>query len=260
MYHDVLPDTGSDDSGFAGADARSYKLTTTQFHRHLDLIAAALGGREPLCLPEPAAAASAGEAVVLTFDDGGTSTVSRIVPALRPRGWRAYFFVTTDFIDTRGFVTSEGLRELHAAGHVVGSHSASHPLRMSSLPYEALCREWRESRARLEDLLSAPVTAASVPGGYYSRPVATAAAQAGIRALFTSEPQRSMTMIDGMAVIGRFSVTRRTPDNAVVSLASGQHGEALRQRLVWDMKKIAKVFGGKAWLAARRKFFELRSR
>ena len=38
IYHDVLVDGGPDDSGFAGADALSYKLTETQFHRHLGLI------------------------------------------------------------------------------------------------------------------------------------------------------------------------------------------------------------------------------
>jgi peptidoglycan/xylan/chitin deacetylase (PgdA/CDA1 family) len=257
IYHDVLGDAGSDDSGFAGADALSYKLTETQFHRHLSLIAAVLGVGGPLCLSEPAAGTTAGGAVILTFDDGGASAPTRILRALRQRSWRAHFFVTTEFIGTRGFVTPQGLRELHAAGHVVGSHSASHPLRMSYLPHDAMCREWRDSRARLEDSLSAPVTTASVPGGYYSRAVATAAAEAGIRVLFTSEPRRSVTTVNGIAVVGRFSITRRTPDGDVVSLASGRHGAALRQRLAWGGKKVVKRFGGEAWLAARRKFFEL---
>ena len=257
IYHDVLVDGGPDDSGFAGADALSYKLTETQFHRHLDLIAAILHVGAPVCLSDPSADTTVGGAVVLTFDDGGASAPTRILPALRQRNWRAHFFVTTDFIGARGFVTPQGLRELQAAGHVVGSHSASHPLRMSSLSHEAMCREWGDSRARLEDLLSAPVTAASVPGGYYSRAVATAAAQSGIRMLFTSEPRRSVRTVDGMAVVGRFSVTRRTPDADVVSLASGRHAAALRQRLAWGTKKVAKRLGGEAWLAARRKLFEL---
>jgi len=260
IYHDVLMDGGPDDSGFAGADALSYKLTETHFHRHLDLIAAALGGGAPLCLSDPAAQATVGDAVVLTFDDGGASTTTRILRALRQRGWRAHFFVTTDFIGARGFVTPQGLRELHAAGHVIGSHSARHPLRMSYLSHEAMCREWGDSRARLEDLLNAPVTAASVPGGYYSRTVASAAAESGIRMLFTSEPRRSVTMVNGIAVVGRFSVTRRTRDGEIVSLASGRHGAALRQRLMWDTKKVAKRLGGEAWLAARRKLFELGGR
>lgn len=260
IYHDVLVEGGPDDSGFAGADALSYKLTETQFHRHLDLIAAVLGVGAPLCLSDPTAGTTAGGAVVLTFDDGGASAPTRILPALRQRGWRAHFFVTTDFIGARGFVTAQGLRELQAAGHVVGTHSASHPLRMSRLPHEAMCREWGDSRARLEDLLGAPVTSASVPGGYYSRLVAMAAAEAGIRVLFTSEPRRSVTTIDGITVVGRFSVTRRTPEGEVVSLVSGHRGAALRQRVAWEAKKVAKLLGGEAWLAARRKLFELGGR
>jgi peptidoglycan/xylan/chitin deacetylase (PgdA/CDA1 family) len=260
IYHDVLVDGGPDDSGFKGADALFYKLTETQFHRHLDLIGAALGDCAPFCLPDPAAATSMGGAVVLTFDDGGASAPTRILRALSDRSWRAHFFVTTDFIGRKGFVTPEGLRELHTAGHLVGSHSASHPMRMSYLAPEAIRREWHDSRARLEDVLSAPVTVASVPGGYYSRVVATAAAEAGIRVLFTSEPRRSVITVDGIAVVGRFSVTRRTRDADVVSLASGQGGAALRQRLTWGAKKIAKQLGGEAWLAARRKLFELGGR
>jgi peptidoglycan/xylan/chitin deacetylase (PgdA/CDA1 family) len=259
IYHDVLVDGGPDDSGFAGADALSYKLTEAQFGRHLELIATALGVAAPLCVSDPAAATTAGNALVLTFDDGGASAPSRIMRALAERSWRAHFFVTTDFIDTKSFVTAAG-SELHGAGHIVGTHSASHPMRMSYLAHEAIRREWHDSRARLEDLLGAPVTAASVPGGYYSRTVATAAAEAGIRVLFTSEPRRSVTSVDGITVVGRFSVTRRTSDGDVVSLASGRHAAALRQRLVWGAKKIAKRLGGERWLTARRKLFELGGR
>jgi peptidoglycan/xylan/chitin deacetylase (PgdA/CDA1 family) len=260
IYHDVLVDDGPDDSGFAGADALSYKLTETEFHRHLDLIATVLGVGVPLCLSGAAADGTADGAVVLTFDDGGASAPTRILPALRQRGWRAHFFVPTDFIGARGFMTPSGLRELHAAGHIVGSHSASHPSRMSSLPHEAICREWRDSRVKLEDVLSAPVTAASVPGGYYSRSVAKAAAESGILMLFTSEPRRSVATVDGLSIVGRFSVTRRTRDGDVISLTSGRHRAALQQRLAWGAKKIAKRIGGEAWLAARRKLFELGGR
>jgi peptidoglycan/xylan/chitin deacetylase (PgdA/CDA1 family) len=260
IYHDVLADGGPDDSGFAGADALSYKLTEMQFHRHLGLIAAALGVGTPLCLSDGPVEAAVGDAVILTFDDGGASAPTRILHALSERGWRAHFFVTTDFIGARGFSTPQGLRELHAAGHVVGSHSASHPLRMSRLSREAMCHEWRDSRARLEDLLGAAVTAASVPGGYYSRTVASAAAESGIRVLFTSEPRRSVTTVAGIAVLGRFSVTRRTRDGDIVSLTSGHQGAALRQRLAWGTKKVAKRLGGAAWLVARRKIFELGDR
>jgi hypothetical protein len=66
-------------------------------------------------------------------------------------------------------------------------------------------------------------------------------------------------MVDGIAVVGRFSVTRRTAEGEVVSLASGRRGAALRQRLAWGAKKVVKRLAGEAWLTARRKFFELGS-
>ncbi len=259
IYHDVLADQGPDDSGFAGADALSYKLTETQLRRHLDLIGTALAGRAPGCVTDPTAA-QARDTLVLTFDDGGASAPTRILSALLERGWRAHFFITTDFIGRKSFVSAEGLREIQSAGHVIGSHSASHPPRMSHLPPERMRREWHDSRARLEDLLARQVTAGSVPGGFYSRAVARAAAEAGIRVLFTSEPRRSVAMVEGIAVIGRFSVTRRTPDRDIVSLACGDQAAAVRQRLVWGAKKVAKRLGGELWLAARRKLFELGSR
>ncbi len=261
IYHDVLQDGGPDDSGFPGADALSYKLTEAQFRRHLELIAAAAQGPvTPLRVSEPAAAMTPGSAVVLTFDDGGASAPIRILPALCARNWHAHFFVSTDFIGARGFVTASGLRELHRAGQLVGSHSASHPMRMSSLSPDALRREWCDSRRRLEDVLGAPVDTASVPGGYYSRAVATAAAESGYRVLFTSEPRRSVTVLDGTVVVGRFSVTRRTPEADIVSLASGGSRAAIQQRVAWSVKKVAKRLGGEAWLVARRKIFNLKSR
>src|SRR5215831_837014 len=67
IYHDVLVDDGPDDSGFAGADALSYKLSETQFHRHLDLIAAVLGVGAPRCLSDATADRTADGTVVLTF-------------------------------------------------------------------------------------------------------------------------------------------------------------------------------------------------
>ena len=47
IYHDVLADDGKDDSGFAGADAASYKLSAKRFARHLNIIGDVLGASRP---------------------------------------------------------------------------------------------------------------------------------------------------------------------------------------------------------------------
>ena len=76
-------------------------------------------------------------------------------------------------------------------------------------------REWSDSRDALEDLLGHPVTVASVPGGYFSAAVANAAADAGLRVLFTSEPTTKVSSHEDCTVIGRFTIRRgHAPDMA----------------------------------------------
>src|SRR4029078_6811863 len=98
------------------------------------------------------------------------------------------------------------IRALHARGHVIGSHSCSHPARMALCDGEQMRREWEESGPVLSDILGVPVRAASVPGGYFSNRVADAAARAGIRALFTSEPTTRVWPRGGLPTFGRYSI------------------------------------------------------
>src|SRR5690606_37803203 len=118
---------------------------------------------------------------------------------------------------------------LHQAGHVIGSHSRSHPLRFAELSPQAMRAEWSESRMVLEDMLGAEVRTASIPGGQYSRAAAEAAAEAGYRFLFTSEPVMRTHMVAGCRVIGRFTLRSSSTADAVESLVSGRRRERWRQ-------------------------------
>src|SRR5215212_4338294 len=150
-------------------------------------------------------------AVVFTFDDGGVSAITHTAGALEARGWRGHFFVTTDYVGRPGFLGPADIRELSRRGHTMGAHSCSHPVRMSHCTPAELRREWTESVGRLAEILGEPAAVASVPGGYYAPPVAEAAAEAGIRALFTSEPVSRVTHVGPCAVLGRYTLRRDTP-------------------------------------------------
>src|SRR5215469_7841937 len=143
MYHDVVENGDFASSGFPGEGAHVYKLRREDFERHLD----AIGKVE----------------VALTFDDGGVSFHRPIADLLEARGRRGHFFITTGRIGTPGFLTETELLDLKRRGHVIGSHSVSHPTRMSALSCVELDREWSMSIARLSDLLGERVTVASVP-------------------------------------------------------------------------------------------------
>jgi peptidoglycan/xylan/chitin deacetylase (PgdA/CDA1 family) len=233
MYHDVVENGNYSSSGFPGEGADIYKLDRREFLRQLEAIGAA-GGE-----------------VLLTFDDGGVSAYEPVAGMLEQFGWRGYFFITTDWIGRPGFLNAEQIRQLDRRGHVMGSHSCSHPTRMAREPRERLLAEWKGSTDRLAAIVEHPVTVASVPGGFYSRRVAQAAAQAGIETLFTSEPTASVRMVDGCRVLGRYVVVRGMGPEWAAGFASGKIAPRLRQALLWNAKRVAKALGGEVYLRVR---------
>ena len=225
LYHDVTPLQAEDSSGFAGPEAARYKLTPEEFARHLEALADKVA-RPPLATTTPnELRRAARDAWLLTFDDGGTSAITEIAGQLERRGWRGWFFISTDFIGTPSFCTRSQLRELHERGHVIGSHSCSHPERMSRCSPRQILDEWQRSRAVLSEIIGKPITTASVPGGFYSTKVARAAAMAGIEVLFNSEPTTRLSDVDGCLVVGRYCVYRGMSDSDVVCLI----GDPLRR-------------------------------
>ena len=248
MYHDVVEQGDFASSGFPGEAAHLYKLTREEFERHLAAIAAAIAST---AVPVATIHTLTPGAVLLTFDDGGSSFHHPIAPLLEARGWRGHFFITTDRIGAPGFLTEDQIRDLHRRGHIIGSHSCSHPVRMAALGRDALLREWRQSLDRLSTLLGEPVTIASVPGGYYSRQVGESARAAGVTALFTSEPTSQTASVNGCLLLGRFSLQRGMGPEWSAGFASGNPIWCLRQAALWKAKRIAKALGGSAYLKLR---------
>lgn len=267
MYHDVVADSGDwDASGFAGRDAALYKHTREQFAAHVEAIARA-ARRQPTTINElrdERARADVGRddaqrngggtrtPLLLTFDDGGRGAHESAADLVEARGWRGHFFVTAGRVGSPTFMTREQLRDLRARGHVVGSHSYSHPARMSALSDAELFEEWSSSLGALSDALGEPVTCASVPGGYFSRAVAEAASRAGVRVLFTSEPTARAHRVGECLVLGRYTILRRTPPREAAALAAGAFAPRAKQVAVWNAKKVLKWAGGEQYLRLRK--------
>ena len=235
MYHDVVEGANYGASGFPGHGADIYKIDKAEFARHLEAIRAAIGSDAP----------------VLTFDDGGVSAHSCVVGMLEQHGWRGYFFVTTDWIGRPGFLNEQQIRDLDRRGHVIGSHSCSHPARMAQVSREQMLREWRESTNRLAGIVGHPVKVASVPGGYYSRPVAEAAADAGVETLFTSEPTARVQTVKGCRVLGRYVLKGGMGAEWAAGFAAGKMLPRIRQAAFWKAKGVVKGLGGGLYLRVR---------
>jgi len=258
MYHDVVENGEFESSGFPGEDANVYKLRREDFEQQLEAIGIA-AAKDTIATIAERREWSGAAPVFLTFDDGGSTCSSVIAELLEKRGWRGHFFVTTGRIGQRGFVSEADVRDLHKRGHVIGSHSDSHPTRMAALAQAQMDAEWRESLARLSGIIGKSVRVASVPGGYYSREVGVSAAAAGIQVLFTSEPTASARVVDGCLILGRYVVMRGMGPRWAAGFAGGWRGPRWRQTALWKAKGAAKALGGSAYLRLRNAILERRA-
>jgi len=223
----------SDVSGFADSPARCGGT------RHLNL---------------PCVSDRVGRSVpwLLTFDDGGISAALCISKLLDKFGWVGHFFVVPSYTNTPGFLSAEQILELRRKGHIIGSHSWSHPARMDSLRWDELLSEWKKSVDGLTSILGEPVDVASVPGGWFSERVARAAFACGIRVLFTSEPTKRAYCVDGCLVLGRYTVRRgMAPGVSVRLLKATWSSEQVKQYVQWNARKFVKRLCGNYYLAVR---------
>jgi peptidoglycan/xylan/chitin deacetylase (PgdA/CDA1 family) len=263
LFHDVYA-SDPHESGFRSPAADRYKLTVPNFEAQLDGLAAVDVGTPWLAtefartteppIPDPASRIAA----VITFDDGGESYYTVAAARLEELGWRGHCFVTTNFIGHRGFLTASQLRELDARGHLIGSHSASHPARFNSLTLAGMRSEWSDSRQKLEDILGHAVTVGSVPGGYFSPDVAQTAADAGLRVLFTSEPTTRMAPAHDLLLIGRFTIRCGHPPDAAQRFVAAAPWARCGAWIGWNTKALVKPLLGASyariadWLLAPR--------
>lgn len=243
MYHDVVGPDGGD----RGLPPDVYSVTPGSFRQHLDRI-----GQFVDTPPQRGDVRSSATAPwMLTFDDGGASGVA-VGEELARRSWVGHFFIVTDAVGRDGFMDWDEIRALAKMGHVIGSHSCSHPDRMAACSWDQLLDEWSRSAAILAEELAGPVPTASVPGGLYSNAVGRAAAAAGYRTLFTSLPSQRVRAIDGCALIGRYAIRRDTSAEDAAAAAAGGRLQWARQRAGWTVRGTAKALGGRHYETVRR--------
>jgi peptidoglycan/xylan/chitin deacetylase (PgdA/CDA1 family) len=217
LFHDVFSSDASE-SGFSSPAADRYKLTIAAFEAQLASLARV--ERTAMMAPHMTSGSVAESAVVLTFDDGGVSYYTVVADRLETHGWRGHCFVTTGAIGQRGFLSRSQIRELDGRGHLIGTHSVTHPTRFSACSRRQMELEWRDSRRMLEDILGHDVTIASLPGGYFSTGAASAAAKARLGVLFISQPTTTIRRIEGCAVVGRFTIRRGSPTGLAAQLVA----------------------------------------
>jgi peptidoglycan/xylan/chitin deacetylase (PgdA/CDA1 family) len=136
--------------------------------------------------------------LVVTFDDGYLSTLTKAAPILERLGVPGTLFIPTDYMGRPGPMTWPGIEMWRAGPHrseleplsweqiralamrnwEIGSHTCSHP-RLTRLGDEDLERELTVSRTTIERELGTPCDAIAYPYGDVDDRVAGAAGAAG---------------------------------------------------------------------------------
>lgn len=196
MFHDVV-NKDCEISGFQTIGAKQYELQEDRFEQIVKY------------------AINKSCDVVFTFDDGGESFYKVIAPMLEKYGRKGLFFISTRYIGTNGFLSPEQIKDLHKRGHIIASHSHSHPRDISRLNFEQILDEWVKSKSILEKITGSPIEYASIPGGAISEQVIEAMVDAGYRFLYTSEPTINIVKSKYYEKIGRFAITHSSSDSYI---------------------------------------------
>lgn len=121
---------------------------------------------------------AAGEAVVLTFDDGPDPEVTpRVLDLLDHHGAKASFFVLGRLAARH----PQLLREILARGHGVENHTHRHPLGFAAWPPGAMLREIRRAQAAIADACGRAPQYFRAPAGLRSPLLDPVLAIAGLR-------------------------------------------------------------------------------
>lgn len=178
VYHNVRP---TPNRALSATD-KQYEMTPAEFATQMtyldergyetvgfaDLLAAQRGETK---LPE--------KPVIITLDDGRALQYEHALPALKEHGFVATFFVFSNAVGRDGYFSWEQLKELHASGMTIASHTRYHPYLTKIEDDDELRAELEVSKRVLEEGIGAPVELLAYPFGLLDDRVVEATRVAG---------------------------------------------------------------------------------
>ena len=231
MYHDIVTKNDKS-SGFQNESAFQYKVEEVAFEEQVK----ALQGKD----------------VVFTFDDGGVSFYTKAAPILEKYGFKGIFFISTKYIGTPGFLDKEQVVALAERGHVVGSHSHTHPEIFTKLSKEEVHEEWQKSKEVLKEILGEKDFPLSIPNGYASNIIMREAINCGYTDIYTSQPTTKIRMFQKHNVIGRYVVHENMTTQGVLHIVTSKSCQ-IKMALKWHVLNVAKRMLGESYDAVKAK-------
>ena len=238
MYHDVYT-TSIRDSGFNIDSNYQYKLHVSIFEEQIRGIA------DYLKLHNVDK-----DYIQLSFDDGGVSFYTIIMPILEKYGFKGFFYIATKYINSEGFLTEAMIKEMSDRGHIIGGHSHTHRQRMNDLSNADLLEDWGKCLKILADITGKECTVASLPNGFISDSIICVLKELGIKELYTSEPTEFLRINGEMSIRGRYGIRSTMNTNNVLAVAfDDKYKRNLRRKKA--VLNLAKKIMGNSYIKIR---------
>ena len=128
----------------------------------------------------------ASHSIVLTFDDGYEDFYTVAVPILQKYNMKGTDFVIYDFLDRKGFLTKQQVKELAQNPLVeIGAHTLDH-VYLKVVPDSVARKQIVESKTDLEVLTGKPVETFAYPYGAYNNDTANIIKEASFTAALST--------------------------------------------------------------------------
>jgi peptidoglycan/xylan/chitin deacetylase (PgdA/CDA1 family) len=165
------------------------------------------------------------KSVMITIDDGYRSAYEVACPILKKYGFTATLFIYTDYVGVSDkAITWDQLRELHADGFQIGSHTISHSdLTMkkegeSEKDYSArLKKELIDSKRIIDSKLTQNTIAIAFPFGRYDESILSMAQQAEYELGFSVEGGGNPFFADALC-LKRTQIMKKDLDSFIAKL------------------------------------------
>lgn len=215
----------------------AFAAQIAEVQRHAELITLERATRffhSPLKPQQESTQPDVRPSTLITFDDGWRGTLDLAVPVLRKYSAEATVFITTELLDTPGFLRAAELHELPSQLKV-GSHCKTHGF-LNEMSDEQIREELRLSKEELEQLTGKPVNTVAIPNGAVDARVRRIALELGYELVFTSDVQLNSRWT-GPVHIGRAGIRSTTTPEQAGQYAEGNFGVEPIRRMILSLPK-----------------------
>lgn len=248
MYH-ALEDQDHP-AGYVDKGDRIYLLNVCQFREQMSYLYR--NGFQSFQIKEVLSSEKIPEkSVIITFDDGHESNYCLALPILKEFGFKAEFFLTTDWIGKSHYMMPEQIKKLSMEGMSIGSHGVTHAF-LDDLSDEEIEKELYHSKKVLTQLVEKPIISLSAPGGRIKEGLISLAIKNSYRILCTSRPALLYDRAQVFTTIPRFTIRRNTSISDFICIV--EKNESFIRNLSFNYCIFAaakRIFGNRRYLQLR---------